>query len=73
MRRGSVRTVKALLGCSGVNLNLGDREGGSLLSLIGEAGCEDVMRMLLGTAPVERKLIRIPWRGVGRYRFLGLL
>ena len=65
--------MKALLGCSGVNLNLGDREGGSLLSLIGEVGCEDVMRMLLGIAPVERTLIRIPWRGVGRYHFLGLL
>ena len=41
--------VKALIGCSSVDLNLGDCEGGSLLSLVGEAGCEDVLRMLLGT------------------------
>ena len=45
--------MKALLGCSGVDLNLGDREGGSLLSLIGEVGCEDVLRMLLGTGRVN--------------------
>ena len=63
--------MKALLGCSGVDLNLGDRDGGSLLSLIGEAGCEDVLRMLLsaGRANFDPNL----WRGIGRYRFLGLL
>ena len=44
-----VRTVKALLGCSGVKVNLRDREGGSRLSLIGEAGCEDVLGIMLGT------------------------
>ena len=41
--------VKALLGCLGVDQNLGDHDGCLLLSLIGEAGCEDVLRMLLGT------------------------
>ena len=44
-RYGYVRVVKTLLGCPGVELNLGDRDGRPLLSLAAEAGYEDVLRM----------------------------
>lgn len=50
---GYVGTVKALLGCLGVDLNLGDRGGRSLLSPVAEAGCEDALRMLLDGANVD--------------------
>ena len=43
----------ALLGCLSVGPNLGDRDGGSLLSLVAEPGCEDVLRMLLDGANVD--------------------
>ncbi|PUU80847.1 hypothetical protein B9Z19DRAFT_957994, partial [Tuber borchii] len=43
---GYFGTVKMLLGRSGVDLNLGDRVGCSLLSLASEAGCGDVLRTL---------------------------
>ena len=55
VRCGYVGTVKALLGCSGVDLKLLDRDGCSLHSLVGEGGCEDGYWV-----PVERTLIRIP-------------
>lgn len=45
--------MKALLGCPGVDLNLEDRGGCSLLSLITKASCEDVLEMLLDEANVD--------------------
>lgn len=63
--------VKALLGRSGVDLNLGDRDGSSLLSLVGEAGCGDALRMLLGTSRTsfDPNLAG----GIDRYHFLGAI
>ena len=68
---GYIGTVKTLLGRSGVDLNLGDHDGCSLLSLVGEVGCGDALRMLLGTGRVN--VCPNPVGGIDRYRFLGLL
>jgi len=45
VRYGHVETVKTWLGCPSVDLNLGDRDGRSLLSLVAKASYEDVLRM----------------------------
>jgi len=64
-------TVKTRLGRLGVDLNLGDRDGLSLLSLVGEAGCGDVLRMLLGTGRANGD--PNPIEGMDKHRLLWLL
>ena len=46
MRCGYVEIVKTQLGCPGVDLNLGDGDGCSLLSLVAEVGYGGVVGVL---------------------------
>ena len=67
--------MKMLLGCLGVDLNLGDGDGCSLLSLAAEVGYEDVLRMngenvdrnsVEGDRQIPLSRVTAGWWGMGR-------
>jgi len=53
VRCGYIEPMKRQLGCPDVDLNLGDRDRCSQLSLVHEAGCEGFLRMILNGANID--------------------